>query len=147
MGRRCGSTARWARLVALVIGTAVAVLAARALLLELQPVLHRHSPGCTFKRLTGWHCPGCGGTRAFFHLLHGDLAASWRMNPLLLAGLGLGLLGLARAGWARIARSHGRLSAGFPLRAWMGWLALAMVIAFGVLRNLPWWPFCLLAPD
>ena len=146
MGWRSGSSGPWVRLAALVVGVAVAVLVARALLLEVQPLLQRHSPGCTFRRLTGWHCPGCGGTRAFFHLLHGELAASWRMNPLVLSGLGLGLLGLLRAGWVWLARSHRRMAAGFPIRAWMGWLTLALVIAFGVLRNLPWWPFCLLTP-
>jgi hypothetical protein len=32
------------------------------------------------------------------------------------------------------------------MRPWMGWAAAAAVVLFGVLRNLPAWPFCLLAP-
>ena len=27
--------------------------------------------GCSFKNITGWYCPGCGGTRAVISLLNG----------------------------------------------------------------------------
>ncbi|MEZ4235948.1 MAG: DUF2752 domain-containing protein [Myxococcota bacterium] len=37
---------------------------------------------CTFRRLTGWSCPGCGLTRSFVFLAHGRFAAAWVMNPL-----------------------------------------------------------------
>ena len=33
----------------------------------------------------GLQCPGCGVTRAFSLLLHGDLAAAWQMNPVFCA--------------------------------------------------------------
>ena len=32
------------------------------------------TPTCIVKLTTGLDCPGCGGTRAFYYLLHGDLA-------------------------------------------------------------------------
>jgi hypothetical protein len=35
---------------------------------------------CTFRRLTGWPCPGCGLTRSFVFLAHGQLADAFRMN-------------------------------------------------------------------
>lgn len=35
---------------------------------------------CLSKRLFGFDCPGCGLTRSFIHLAHGDLAASLRCN-------------------------------------------------------------------
>ncbi len=39
-------------------------------------------PGCVFKGLTSFPCPTCGATRAALLLVHGEAAASLRMNPL-----------------------------------------------------------------
>lgn len=39
---------------------------------------------CPFRLATGGWCPGCGGTRALKHLVHGDVASSLTLNPLLL---------------------------------------------------------------
>ena len=39
---------------------------------------------CLFHVVTGAYCPGCGGTRAFLALLHGRVADSLRLNPLVL---------------------------------------------------------------
>lgn len=36
---------------------------------------------CSFRRWTGRDCPGCGMTRAFISIAHGDFAAAWRFNP------------------------------------------------------------------
>ncbi len=35
---------------------------------------------CLFRNLLGRCCWGCGMTRAFFSLLHGDFAAAWDYN-------------------------------------------------------------------
>lgn len=43
-------------------------------------------PPCILLHFTGLQCPGCGGTRAMFSLLHGDIATSLAMNPLVIAG-------------------------------------------------------------
>lgn len=37
---------------------------------------------CPFYNLTGFYCPGCGGTRAFFALLDGDVLRSFLLHPL-----------------------------------------------------------------
>ena len=66
-----------------------------------------HEPGhllpvCPFRRLTGWQCPACGGTRMAYDLLHGDLVRAWHDNALLLLVLPLTLWWLVRwavAGW------------------------------------------------
>lgn len=39
---------------------------------------------CTFHRLTGYYCPGCGGTRAFRALLQGRIRESLYYHPLIL---------------------------------------------------------------
>lgn len=40
-------------------------------------------PGCWFRRLTGLPCPTCGATRSALSLVHGDLLAALRYNPLI----------------------------------------------------------------
>ena len=37
---------------------------------------------CLFKTITGYPCPGCGGTRAAYALLHGDWLGALLINPL-----------------------------------------------------------------
>lgn len=38
---------------------------------------------CMFRLLTGWYCPGCGGTRAFIALISGRIGDSIRLHPLI----------------------------------------------------------------
>ena len=40
------------------------------------------TPTCIVKLTTGLDCPGCGGTRAFYYLLHGDLAEAARYHAM-----------------------------------------------------------------
>lgn len=41
---------------------------------------------CLFHQVTGFYCPGCGGTRAVRYLLHGQLGESLFYNPVVLYG-------------------------------------------------------------
>ncbi|HEY2411906.1 MAG TPA: DUF2752 domain-containing protein [Pirellulaceae bacterium] len=51
------------------------------------PGLNRRLPElCMLRRVTGLSCPGCGLTRCFISLAHGDVSAAWSFNP---AGLWL----------------------------------------------------------
>ena len=93
---------------------------------------------CLFHAATGLDCPGCGVTRMLGALAAGDLAAAWRSNPaLLLLSPLLALLALRlAAGWLRTgalrpSRSQCLLLAG----------CAAALLAFGVLRNLPFYPY------
>ncbi len=38
--------------------------------------------GCPFYKLTGIPCPGCGMSRAFWHILKLDFATAWYYHPL-----------------------------------------------------------------
>ena len=117
-----------------------ALLAGGALLVAgvlfaIDPAQHEIYPTCWFYATTGWECPGCGGLRATHQLLHGHLAAAWALNPLavLLAPLfAWGAVDLA----LRLARGRG-LPHAAP-RPVLIWLVLACALAFGVVRNLPW---------
>ncbi len=46
--------------------------------------LREHTGGglCVWKRVTSIECPGCGLSRGFVQLEHGNLVAAVRMNPL-----------------------------------------------------------------
>lgn len=101
-------------------------------------------PGCTFHRLTGWNCPGCGMTRAAHATLHGQIDEAFRFNPLGMILLPLACAGVAIEvlGWVRGKPLPFRLNVG----ATGAWVIVWLVIGFWILRNLPWWPFTMLAP-
>ncbi len=54
---------------------------------QLSELVGSISPGCTFRRLTGLECPGCGGTRALRALISGEPWAALRYNPFIIAAL------------------------------------------------------------
>ncbi|MEZ4650822.1 MAG: DUF2752 domain-containing protein [Candidatus Eisenbacteria bacterium] len=92
-------------------------------------------PPCLFHELTGFHCTGCGSTRALLALLHGNIAEAWGQNPLLLLVLPWLAYGAFDWGLVRFAPSHGLWRWNVPGRLYWGFAAL--VIAFTVVRNLP----------
>jgi hypothetical protein len=133
------------RATVVVVGSLV-LAAAAWLLFRVGPGLGGWGPRCLLHDLTGLHCAGCGMTRAAWHLLHGRLWEAFRMNPLMvpLVPLVAAGIGLELVAWVRgPERPTPRLRLG--MRAT---LALAgLLVLFMVLRNLPWWPFHLLAPE
>lgn len=134
------------RVLGLALGGAAVLGLAWRLALAWEDLLLDHGFGCLLRRLTGCYCAGCGGTRAFFALLRGDFARSWSLNPLvILLALATAAV-VARAALLRAWPARFARLAKLRAKAWHGWLALGLMLLFGVLRNLPWWPFCLLAP-
>jgi Protein of unknown function (DUF2752) len=100
-------------------------------------------PPCPFRYLTGLYCPGCGSLRAIHQLLHGNLRAAWGMNPLtviLLPFIAYGIVSEALRYW----RGFG-LPQPFLRGEWIRALC-AMIILFGIARNLPFPLFQSLAP-
>ncbi len=93
---------------------------------------NNYFPRCPSYWLLGVYCPGCGITRALHALLHGDVVQAFAYNPLAI------------------------LSA--PVLVWMAFkprwiyhplapkIAFAILLSYGVLRNLPYEPFVYLAP-
>lgn len=99
-------------------------------------------PQCLFHQATGLHCPGCGSTRAVHALLHGDFGAALGMNGLcvLLLPFLLVALPLQAVAWVRRTPPPTMAPPG-AARA-----LLWVVLAFWLLRNLPFLPFTALAP-
>ena len=97
---------------------------------------------CPMLTLTGWECPLCGGTRMGVALLHGDIVAALRYNPVALVGLAvlavLGVLWVVEVlGGPKVrppARLGERLRRVHPTQ----WTALALVLAtiYTLVRNL-----------
>ncbi|MDO5293867.1 MAG: DUF2752 domain-containing protein [bacterium] len=66
-------------LCALAVGL-VLYLAAAVLGIDPFNILGERRAICAFYMLTGWYCPGCGGTRAFGYFLHGHFLKSIHFN-------------------------------------------------------------------
>ncbi len=98
-------------------------------------------PPCMFQKFTGLNCPGCGGTRCTIRLSQGDLSGAMAMNPLVVLYLVGALSWLA---FGSLREWRGMAAPAVP--SWAGWVLGGGVILFGILRNLPYWPFTLLAP-
>jgi hypothetical protein len=87
---------------------------------------------CPILALTGFQCPSCGGTRAMYSLLHGDLAAAWQMNPFVLAMYPV-VLGFAGSLVAD-AKERPRLAKALSVTALV--ILCAGIVYAGVIRNL-----------
>ncbi len=112
---------------------AVGVLAgAAAVVFLLDPAASHIYPPCPVNYLTGLYCPGCGSLRALHALAHLDLRQALDMNPLLVVSIPILALMTARPRWFQ--------------RPWVAWFSLILLLLYCVLRNLPGWPFHLLAP-
>jgi len=122
----------------IVLGAAFA--GAGAVVFFFNPSTHAFYPICAFHELTGWNCPGCGGTRSLYSLLHGHWHEALKDNALCVLLLpAAGMRGAWLAGKTFLGRPVGRF---FP--AAFLWALLAVTAVFTVLRNLP--AFAFLSP-
>ena len=111
----------------------LAVVGGLAMFRWFDPAQHPFFPRCTFHALTGLECPGCGGQRAMYHLLHGEINAAFHANALLVLLFPIGAWLSLRY---MLARYAGRtLPALFLNRIWL-WLLIAALVVFGIVRNL-----------
>jgi len=100
-------------------------------------------PVCPLLNLTGFACPGCGLTRGFHALFHGDLAAAMDYNALIpVFILVFGLVAVSLASLAVRGKSLIRLEDSPKLLIGL----FVLLVGFGVLRNLPFYPFTFLYP-
>lgn len=95
-------------------------------------------PLCPFKVLTGLDCPGCGGTRAAHQLFTGHLLTAIDFNVLAVVAMPFILWGLFVSLTAMLGGPRWR-SISFSSQ-WTR-VALVVIVAFWVLRNVPIAPF------
>jgi hypothetical protein len=96
------------------------------------------TPNCIIKLTTGFDCPGCGGTRAFYYLMHGNVLAAARSHLVLV--FAAPYLVYMYVAWAGGAMFSWKLPALRPSPRAIS-VFLGVWLAFSVLRNLPWAPF------
>lgn len=95
--------------------------------------LAKHLPPCAFHLLTGYYCPGCGGSRAVSALLHGHFLESIYYNAFIMYGLVFG-------GWFMISQtiqrlSRNRIKIGMHYRNLYLYIALAIIIVNCIVKN------------
>jgi hypothetical protein len=112
---------------------AVTALGSGAVLFFFDPAEHGFYPICLFHQLTGWNCPGCGGTRAAHELLHGHLLRALHDNALLVLGLAALAVWIVRL----LAQRMRRQPVALTVPASAGWILIIVTLAFAGLRNLP----------
>lgn len=133
--RLASRSPRWLAPLAILVCFAGAV----AYVLIREPIDDADSPTtCLLKLTTGFDCPGCGGTRAFYFLLQGNLPAAARHH--LVFVFAVPFLAYAYLAWAGNRVFRWRLPQLMPGPLAMG-LFTAAAGVFAVLRNLPWEPF------
>jgi hypothetical protein len=98
----------------------------------IDPATFQWAPPCPFHYATGFYCAGCGSLRGIHQLLHGNLAAALRLNPLMVVSIPFLAILLAKPAWGR--------------RPGVAWTSLVVIVAFWILRNIPVSPFTYLAP-
>jgi len=104
---------------------------------------HRFYPPCIFNRLTGLYCPGCGSTRAVYHLVHLDLLKAWAQNPLVVIVLPYLFYHFIRY---EVKELTGKELPSIRGKSIFLLFTVAGVLLFWFARNLPFEPFCRLAP-
>lgn len=100
-------------------------------------------PVCPLLQFTGFACPGCGLTRGFHALFHGDVVTALDFNLLL-------PIWAVLFAWIFVSLVLTAISGrGLKMPAMSGrtvWIVASVLLTFGVLRNLPWHPFTVLYP-
>lgn len=100
-------------------------------------------PKCPSWVIFGIYCPGCGTARALWCLVHGDFLGACRKNIVM-------VLTLPLMAWCFVELlryiAEGRPCSKFleNTRFWQSFVILLFVYA--ILRNIPVYPFMLLAP-
>ena len=131
--------------LALAFALGCGLLLALFIIYRVPPEQNRFAPPCLFHKLTGLHCPGCGGTRAVHALLHLRVEEAARKNVLFLVALPFLLAWGTREAWRWVRGAEKRTPPKVP-PPWIAWTIAGLIISFAILRNLPWEPFAWLAP-
>lgn len=122
---------------------AAALAGGAAAIAYFDPSKPNFLPACPLFALTGLACPGCGLTRGFHALFHGDIITAIDFNALtplwavIFAYVGLSLTLLA---------IRGRGLPMWPTNPKFVAVAGIVLLLFGIVRNIPVYPLTILFP-
>jgi hypothetical protein len=125
------------------MGLLLAIIGVAVLFFVLDPTKHEIFPRCLFHSLTGGYCPGCGSQRALHNLLHFNIAGVISYNFLFLPA---GLFILYHYIHPIVNRVFSLKLPNLVYLKNTPWVVLVIVAVFWIARNLPWYPFSVLAP-
>lgn len=124
------------RRLAAPIGVAALAVASCTYLAFINPNEAGHYPVCPSRAIFGIDCPGCGGMRGMYCLMHGDVSGAMNHNVLLLAVVPLAVVFWV---WWLIRSVQGRrpsvTARQFRFRNRTLIISLVLMLAFGVVRN------------
>lgn len=116
-------------------GAVLAAVAAGSVLVALvDPNEPGHYPTCPFLAMTGYYCPGCGGTRLVNALTHGHVGTAFGFNPLVF--LLLPVFGYLYVRWT-VLTVQGRPMGSALLRPAVVYAFVGLLAAYWIVRNLP----------
>jgi hypothetical protein len=121
-----------------------AVLSIALLYFFVYPIYGKYFPKCLLYTFTGLYCPGCGSQRAIAALLHRDVLTALHDNLLAVLALPFLIYSLALS-FTNIIRNKNLKTKIFYSTSFVK-TVLILVVIFSILRNLPVYPFTLLAP-
>jgi hypothetical protein len=134
------------RYLILTVLTTIALLSGLVYLYFVDPAEGHSVLVCPFHYCTGFYCPGCGSSRAVHQLLHGHALAALQLNPLTVIMLPALLIVFVINSIAACRGSTAHWHRPRWMPAHWPWALVVLIIGFGVLRNIPYWPFTILAP-
>lgn len=100
-------------------------------------------PKCLMYAITGLYCPGCGSARASHELLHGHVGQAADYNILFVIAMPVvGYYFLSNV----LVLAGGKPLPEPKITAAVAWILVVAVFLFMALRNIPAYPFNILAP-
>ena len=121
----------------------LAVFAAAGFLYVMNPTETLGWAQCPFHAMTGLHCPGCGTLRALHALLHGRIIEALGLNVLTMSVLPF-LAYPFISNVVMLVRGRGLPRVRVPM--FLQVALIAAIFVFWGLRNIPVYPFTILAP-
>jgi hypothetical protein len=126
------------------IGIVVGLISLGILYLLINPNEVNFFPKCLLYGVTGFYCPGCGSQRATHQLLNFNIFGVLQQNVLYFISLLILGYHLIMTGIHKIFKKN---IYNYIYHPKTPVVILVVIIIFWILRNIPYYPFNLLAPN
>jgi len=125
------------------LGVLLVILVIAFLYFFVNPSSVNYFPKCPLYVTTGIYCPGCGSQRATHELLHLHFLGVFKQNALYVLGL---LILIYHIVVNSLNSFFHKKIYNYIYHPKTPWILLIIIFVFWILRNLPFYPFNLLAP-